>query len=168
MTNRTANMEHIRSNAPSLANVPPPLLPPKGDIPPLGNVKKYLAQGYSSRDELVPPVPPLSTSFVDTTSLYHHPSPVARRSPLVQHLYPPSETGQSSHSNFTHAGPLTQLAIHMALGLLSQEPPQLVGSQESNITFVGELTQEALDAFFGLPQSQSSSAQYWVSQQLQL
>ncbi len=161
-------MEHYRSNAPSPANVPPPL-PPSGEMPTLGRLNTNLAQGHSSGDELVPPVPPQSASFVDATSVYHHPSPVAGRSPLVQRLYPPSETGRSSHSNLTHAGPLTQLAIHTAPGLLSQEPPQPVGSQDSNTTFAGELTQEALNAFFGPPQSQSqsSSAQHWVSQQLQ-
>ncbi len=178
-------MEHTRSNTPSPANVPTLLPPPSGFLPTLAHLNTNLAQGNSPGDALAPPVPSFPSqspaSYANMTSSHTHNSPTAGRSPSDSIIGSPNEAGRSPHSDVTHIGSATQQKLRSIPGLESQVPNlsfspsqstvdafRAYQTQDSNITYAGPNTQAALDQLMGpqLSPSQTSTAQYWVSQNI--
>ncbi|SRR6266702_937274 len=149
-----------------------------------------MTQGNSSRDVLLPPVPSFPTqsptSFIGATSSYHQTSLAAGRSLLDSNMGSLNKAGQSPHLDVTHISSATQHAVCNAPRLESQhtsiysirkntlkafqayQEHQHVTTQASNVTYVRDTTQEALNQAQNLqPQpSQTSTAQYWISQNL--
>src|SRR6266702_130079 len=115
-------MEHVRSNAPSPANVPSPLPPPARMLRTISHLNTdSTEQDNSSRDTTSSPAPNLLTVtppvfVINDTS----PTTAAGRSPLNPTPSPLSEHTSSIGSNFTTAGPITQEAMRMAPGLQTQ------------------------------------------------